>query len=377
MNNNNYNDNITFENYNVKLKTIEEKFEFVLREGNETNAIDKASVELKKLILLEGIPIESEERQELPETACLRGKIWKALLKVSVKDSHYLEMLETIQKDRETQNYMSRLHDKIKVDIDRTLKQELFFQKESIHKIVLRILMVLAYEYYMDHFEEIQEQNNTELTSGYTQGMTAIVFHFIFLMPEIDAYFCCSKIWKKMIPTYLRASELNGCYDSLILLFSIIKNCDTELYNKLTANKHIVNGSFFKLMQALWSLNSAPPFSESLKLWDFHLAFGLHFNISTTAARLLLIRDKLINSKNPYQHLNHSGNDSLPDLESQYITSLSYKLCWRMSEEEYQLLLRHAIDESFNITDYSNLDSDLVDLLVDLRENAKILQQNS
>lgn len=102
--------------------------------GNQhPSQLDKNLYELRKLILLEGLPQETEHERETYDTeGTLRGRIWKILLRVKKVDAQqYIELVE---------KRSSHLYQKIRNDTFRTFKTNRNFSKRVPEEKLIRVL---------------------------------------------------------------------------------------------------------------------------------------------------------------------------------------------------------------------------------------------
>lgn len=106
---------------------LRHKYENLLSEGNANpQRIHECIEQIRELILIEGLPAETEREKEIMkgsratvgETGTLRGRIWKALLRIDVVDvNYYLDLVERGPDD-------SKIYEKITLDTPRTFKND-------------------------------------------------------------------------------------------------------------------------------------------------------------------------------------------------------------------------------------------------------------
>lgn len=127
----------------------------------------------------------------------------------------------------------------------------------------------------------------------YVQGMNVIAGAFLYVFPELEAFFsvmkflkCCPLYWTKGI---------EGAYQGLELLDEILRVTDPELFLVLSKANH----EGLALQYILSFSGATPPLSELLILWDFFIAFGVHLNVISVASQIILARDQILNSDRP------------------------------------------------------------------------------
>ncbi len=143
------------------------------------------------------------------------------------------------------------------------------------------------------------------------------------IKPSIRSNYSETKLneWEKdnLVDSASHRSRVGQTSRSTRRLFSEL--CDSLsfvsdiLLSSSTANNNAKDEKTEKRKRKeILSLSGAtPPFDELLKIWDYHIAFGLHLNVITTVARLVLIRDTLLSTAKPFDHLNHM---KIPNLDS-------------------------------------------------------------
>lgn len=126
-----------------KLQDLElrQKYEALLEEGNKhPDQIARNLYELRKLILLCGLPEEDDKISSNSETECtLRGRVWKVLLRVTDIDAN--RYISLVQKGSAEE----AVYNKIRNDTFRTFKtNDDYKQKVPEHKLI-RLLNAFAH----------------------------------------------------------------------------------------------------------------------------------------------------------------------------------------------------------------------------------------
>jgi cell cycle arrest protein BUB2 len=106
--------------------------------------------------------------------------------------------------------------------------------------------------------------------------MNTICGPFLYVMPEVDAFFAFSKLVTKKFPLYWVCSHI-GVQAGALLVDQCIRVIDRPLADHL--EKHNLSAYIYAFHCISSLCASIPPFGELLKLWDFLLAFGPHFNV--------------------------------------------------------------------------------------------------
>lgn len=112
----------------------------------------------------------------------------------------------------------------------------------------------------------------------YLQGMNAICGAFLFCMTEMDAFAAFRSFICEQTPLYWLSSHI-GANAGCKLVDQILAVVDPQLAAHLSAS---MPGAYVYAFHAVSGFSTTiRPLSEVLKLWDFLLAFGPHFNVWT------------------------------------------------------------------------------------------------
>jgi len=263
--------------------------------------------------LLDGLPDQTDEELEATRNNCkcsLRGIIWKLFLRVKdINAPHYIALVS---------KGPAHSYDKIHRDLARTFKHD-----ESYEYVVPDEKLSRCLNAFVHSSPEI----------GYVQGMNAICGAFLYVLPEVEAFYCFSTLIKDHCSQYM-IEDLPGVHTALDILGQILQLVDSELYDYLKSHQYKPP----LLMHAILSLGTAtPPLTEVLKLWDFYMAFGIHMNVVCTAAQLILMRDNLLAHSSPCLLLR-----VLPNLDAEALISLAVTLAKALPPLLYELLVQHS-----------------------------------
>jgi cell cycle arrest protein BUB2 len=301
---------------------LRNKYEDLIHYGNAHPGYAKENIyKLRKLILLEGLPKESEEEERARKSGSpcsLRGTVWKILMNVKhVNAERYINLVQ--------QGPSVKCYQQIRKDIGRTFMNDQDFAVSVPQDRLSRCLNAFA--------NSCADSPSTN-SLGYIQGMNAICGAFLYVLPEVDAFYCFSALVVEQCYQYLVPS-ISGVYEGLNLLTKALEYIDPELHTYLIAKGYKEP----LLMHAVLSLNTGtPPLEEVLHLWDFLFAFGVHMNIVLTLAQLVLMRDTLLAHSSPCSLFR-----SLPPLDSQLIISLSVQLVRQFPPDLYDKIVAHPM----------------------------------
>lgn len=187
-----------------------------------------------------------------------------------------------------------------------------------------------------------------EYQPWYVQGMNCIAGVFLYLMPELDAFYCFKKLASAYCPLYY-CENIEGAYAGTALAEEVLKLVDIDLYtqlNNLLQKQAVSLGAASQtiasqLTQPILSLGAdSKPLDQVLKLWDFFLAFGIHLNVVVTVARLVGIRDT-------YMDKDHLPNWSIDreitkvPLNADQIIAMSISFVRQIPNSLYKKIVEH------------------------------------
>jgi cell cycle arrest protein BUB2 len=153
-------------------------------------------------------------------------------------------------------------------------------------------------------------------------------------MNEVDAFYSFQRFITRVCPAYFKAGEMAGVHAGCELIDEILATVDPELAKTLPEGRQWA----FECVCAL-SLNSQP-LTEALHLYDFFIAFGLHYSIIFTVAQALIIRDELMKGGNLQKKL----KDMSLSIDAKKIISVGCHIVGMIGEETYRKLVRNSVD---------------------------------
>ena len=174
---------------------------------------------------------------------------------------------------------MHEFQAKIKDDSFRTFKGNTEFWHKIKEPELTRVLNAVAVDF------------------GYVQGMNVLLGPFIYIMPEVDSYYCLSALISSHCPKYV-SKNLDGVYKGCELLDKCLESLDKELYDHI---RSMLTLDVFSVPYIMTLFANMQPLHEVLKLWDAIFAFGVHFVVPLLVTYLMLMRDALLAQKTAYK----------------------------------------------------------------------------
>ena len=318
-------------------RRLRERYEQVLKARVSSGGANIDA--LRKLVLLEGLPEESDVEIKTCSTKCtLRGRVWKVLLGLdNVDAAEYLSLVAKGPSNHE---------EKIDKDLHRTLASDTDFTSRVTQSKLCRLLN--AYSNGKLKASKLSHKGRARRPSAdagtshsgvyYVQGMNLIAAPFLFVMTEVDAYFSFYRFLTHNCPRYV-SSNLAGVHDGHVLADMVLKACDKELHEQLAQQQLTSEMTLFPTILS-FSTNRKP-LGQVLRLWDIMIAYGAHLNIVFAVANLILVRNIiLMNSPAQNQKLINTGV-GMPPLKASLLITLSMHLLNRLPGDLYAQLVLH------------------------------------
>ncbi len=121
---------------------------------------------------------------------------------------------------------------------------------------------------------------------------------FLYIMPELDSYYCAHSLLADHIPTYVK-KNLDGVYRGIKLVSRVLYILDIGLYKYILSK--IPDLSIFSLRYILTLMANVQPLDEVVRLWDGLLAFGLHLASVTFCCYLISMRKDILAESSGYK----------------------------------------------------------------------------
>jgi len=157
---------------------------------------------------------------------------------------------------------------------------------------------------------------------------------------QVDAFYAFSKFVTKKFPLYWVSSHI-GAQAGCVLVDHVLNVVDPDLYKVLRSHKLTAYLYAFSCISSLCAC--VRPFRELLKLWDFLIAFGPHFNVLCVAAQVIILREQLLHSSSPKAILDYR---KWPELRSRFVISVAMSFVPNLPKELYDNICLHATDKA-------------------------------
>ncbi|CAM9311402.1 unnamed protein product [Ectocarpus sp. 6 AP-2014] len=173
----------------------------------------------------------------------------------------------------------------------------------------------------------------------YVQGMMVLCAPLLFVMPEVDAFYCFNSLLNQHMPRYV-AANLDGVHAGCALVDRVLSMVDPVVFNYLESKFLTANIYAFPLVMSLHAC--VPPLEEAVKLWDAVFSFGVHLEVLICVAQCVSLRDTLLQDPNPYRHLNARN---LPPLDAELLVSMAFSLIPHLPSEMMDEIAQHPFLE--------------------------------
>ncbi|KAI8827221.1 rab-GTPase-TBC domain-containing protein [Fimicolochytrium jonesii] len=302
------------------------KYEHLLATRNTTDADLRDNLrKLRRLILSDGLPSDASDAPNSVLDCSLRGRVWKVLLGIyRLSATEYTSLVERGPAS-------SVVYEKIKNDTFRTLATDKRFLAKVDEHMISRVLNA-----FVNKMMDVPPSRLLNLTYTYVQGMNVLAAPFLYVMPELDAFYTFTAFVQNACPLYVQPA-LEGVHCGLRLLDKCFQVCDPILYRYLKSKK--LTAKLYAFPSVLTFSACTPPLPPVLHLWDFLLAHGPHLNLLCIIAQLLLIRSELLASPQPMKLLR-----TFPEIDAKRVVQVTVGLVARLPEDLYDMLVRHPFD---------------------------------
>ncbi|KAJ3026088.1 hypothetical protein HK097_006531 [Rhizophlyctis rosea] len=134
-----------------------------------------------------------------PTRCSLRGKIWKLLLGTyRISAQEYVGLCERGQPPE--------VWDKIKNDTFRTFKVDERFKERVGERVIARVLGCFVWK-----VQDLPQSRFYNLKFSYVQGMNVLAGPFLYVMPELDAFYAFTHFIQTACPLYVQP-QLEGVH---------------------------------------------------------------------------------------------------------------------------------------------------------------------
>ena len=106
--------------------------------------------------------------------------------------------------------------------------------------------------------------------------MNVLVAPFLFIMPEVDAFFCFNALLSRHCPRYV-LKNMDGTHHGCSRVDRILATLDAELYHYL--QRKGVSATVYAFPMIVTMMGCLKPLSHVLRVWDAVFAFGIHLNV--------------------------------------------------------------------------------------------------
>ncbi|ODV62236.1 Bub2p [Ascoidea rubescens DSM 1968] len=290
--------------------------------------------QLRYMILVDGL-----KTPQGYDSCPYRVYVWSILLRVNSNNSTKV-YLNLVSKGPPLS------YSKIKNDTFRTLTKDLVFLSKVSEQSITRVLSAFAWYQEDSTINNNNNNNNNNINninniriSPYVQGMNILVAPFLYISKsEPEAFSLFHSLLTNYCPLYV-TSTIEGVHTGSMLVDIILKKIDPKLHSYL--NLKLLKTEIYAFPSVLTLCACTPPLNEVLILWDFLFSYGIHMNILFIVAQLILIRNDILQSSSPMKLLRN-----FPNLKSKQIIKLSISFITKLSDEMYQLLVKHPYDSS-------------------------------
>lgn len=275
---------------------------------------------LRRLLLLDGLPTDANVMHtEFFGRCSLRGLVWKALLGIGTVDAN--EYASLVRQGPSSDD------SRVREDARRTFSKNDDFTTRVPNEKMIRLLN--AY---------VRACGNKR--GVYAQSMSLLAAPFLYVMPEPDAFHCFRVFLQDKVPSYVK--RYSGARQGCELLDKCLLATHPALY-QLFAD-HGLNAEVYAF-PSISSLGACvQPMSDTVRLWDIQLAFGVHMHILFTLARLLLSSGSILEAaeKTSAAPLITRELEQGLGIDAETVLAKAVPLASQLDPELYSQLVSHA-----------------------------------
>jgi hypothetical protein len=277
-------------------------------------AVDPSvDAELRKLVFAHGLPTwtveDSYARLGDEVSSSLRVRVWKCLLGTTAylnqhgNALNWFRLMESLGP--------CEFSDEIERDVHRTLRRCKSYPLLVPDEDLSRMMNVLTWgvQHLNDQDAALRRDCAAEekplLGTAYVQGMCRVLGFFALLMPPLDATVSACASRCRFFPEWWGSEKLSAITDACQVVKKIVQQVDEPLFhalNEATAPLH--DWTRIACWQPFTALFVIPSSDESLSevvsVWDCMLAMGGHLFPLMCAAKLISMRDELLEAAKPF-----------------------------------------------------------------------------
>ncbi|SMQ51134.1 unnamed protein product [Zymoseptoria tritici ST99CH_1A5] len=332
--------------------------ESILHKGPAAGDHNAGLEDLRRAILLDGIPSNSEGMSEL------RIYTWLILLNAPpLPHTSYADLVA---------QGASPVYAKIRADTHRTLTTDPLFRRRVTENSLTRVLNAVAWKLQDAHEAHVNGWTSprgplgvprsiagdapefaspgrgsvtdgseageglgareTPAHIGYVQGMNVLAAPFLYAShSETAAYTAFSTLITTQVPGYI-TSNMAGVHRGCALVDQILAVVDPKLAAHLSSKG--MTAEIYAFASVLTCCACTPPLPEVLVLWDFLLAYGVHLNVLAVVAQVVLMRDGLMGSSTP--------KPDFKPLRARKVIDYTVNFARKVPRDLYEQMLVHA-----------------------------------
>lgn len=299
----------------TKDATLRQRYRNILN-ANCTSDYDS----LRRLLLLDGLPSDANKLPTSQFGRCsLRGLVWKALLG--------LGQIDVFEYSTLVAQGPSADDSRVREDARRTFSQNDDFTTRVPTEKLIRLLNAYVH-------------SCGDKTGIYAQSMSLLAAPFLYVMPEPDAFHCFRVFVQQKVPSYVKryVGVRRGC----TLLDECLLSTEPQLHSLLM--KHGLNAEVYAFPSVSSLGACVQPMSDTVRLWDIQLAFGVHMHILFTLSRLLLSSESILEAAKSTNAapLTTRQLEQGMGVDAETVLAKAVPLAGKIEKELYEQLVNHA-----------------------------------
>lgn len=138
----------------------------------------------------------------------------------------------------------------------------------------------------------------TAVDYGYVQGMNVLLAPFLFVMPELDSYYCFHTLVSDHLTSYCNKNLL-GVHRGVNLVNRCLLHLDADLHKHILSK--IPDMTILSVRFLMTLMANVQPLSEVLLLWDRIFALGVHSIVVVFCSHLIKLRGSILQQNTAYK----------------------------------------------------------------------------